>query len=39
MPDLSLYYDYYKWKKLQEGGDIEEQNLVYIFSKLPENGF
>jgi len=38
MPDWQFYYDYYKWKKWQEGDDREEQNIVYIFSKLPEPG-
>jgi len=38
MPDWWFYYDYYKWEKWQEGNDREDQNIVYIFSKLPESG-
>jgi archaellum component FlaC len=38
MPDWWWYYDYYKWEKWQEGDDMQDQNIVYIFSKLPELG-
>jgi archaellum component FlaC len=38
MPDWWFYYDYYKWEKWQEGNDIRDQNIVYVFSKLPEPG-
>jgi archaellum component FlaC len=38
MPDWFWYYNYYKWERWQECNDREYQNIIYIFSKLPESG-